>query len=116
MVINHFAKPDLNKPVMKQWSQQMKDISNYHNVYVKMSGLLTQTKEINTTHIEDYFSYYIEYFGKRVMWGSDWPVLTLNGKYETWLSLCANYILKHYKNLVDDIFHDTACKVYNIKY
>lgn len=115
MVINHFAKPDIDNNEFKVWSKHIHNLSIYSNVYAKMSGLLTQTKALNIPKMVDYFDCYFELFGaKRIMWGSDWPVLTLNGTYKNWLDICTRYIVKKYSNSFDDVFCNVARHFYKI--
>ncbi|AGH44461.1 hypothetical protein C427_2352 [Paraglaciecola psychrophila 170] len=46
--------------------------------------------------IQPYFDHVMAVFGSdRIMWGSDWPVIKLNGDYDTWVSLTQS-LLKNY--------------------
>jgi len=47
-----------------------------------------------------------------VMWGSDWPVLNLNGNYEQWLSAAKALVPKAGQGAV---FGETAAQFYRIK-
>ena len=115
MVINHFAKPDLDKEDLKIWIKGISNLSNYPNVYAKMSGLLTQSNTIDFIKIERYFDHYFYYFSpERIMWGSDWPVLMSNGDYKTWLSTCVKYVKKNYIDSFDDVFFNVANNFYSM--
>ena len=117
MVINHFAKPNIDENHFQTWSKYIYNLSIYPNVYAKMSGLLTQTSMSNIPKISDYFDYYFEIFGvKRIMWGSDWPVLKLNGTYKNWLDICTRYIINKYSNSFDDVFFKVARDFYKIEF
>ncbi|RYY32783.1 MAG: amidohydrolase, partial [Sphingomonadales bacterium] len=50
-------------------------------VHAKLSGLLTETAPV-----ADVFAILWRAFGPdRLLWGSDWPVLTLAASYDDWL-------------------------------
>jgi len=90
IVINHCAKPDLSKPPSDFWKDKIKNVASYENVYVKLSGLLTEapTGQVTVDLIQPYFDHIMNVFGSdRIMWGSDWPVIKLNGDYQTWVSI-----------------------------
>jgi len=98
IVINHCAKPDLSKGPSSVWHRKMLDISTCENVYIKFSGLLTQAPQgpVTVETIQPYFDHIMAAFGPdRIMWGSDWPVMKLNGDYDTWISLTQS-LLKNY--------------------
>jgi L-fuconolactonase len=63
-----------------------------------LSGLLTEAPQggVNTEDVAPYFEHILRLFGTdRVMWGSDWPVVNLNGDYETWVSLTNSLLENH---------------------
>jgi L-fuconolactonase len=98
IVINHCAKPDLSKKPSDFWKRRLVDIAECKNVYIKFSGLLTEAPlgEVKVEDVQPYFDHIMEAFGSdRIMWGSDWPVIKLNGDYEIWVSLTKS-LLKNY--------------------
>ncbi|MEI6894437.1 MAG: amidohydrolase family protein [Colwellia sp.] len=98
IVINHCAKPDLSREPSEFWQQKLTDISSCKNIYIKLSGLLTEapTGQVSIERIQPYFDHIMDVFGSdRIMWGSDWPVIKLNGDFKTWVSLTQS-LLKHH--------------------
>lgn len=98
IVIDHCAKPDLSKQPSDFWKNRLVDIAACKNVFIKLSGLLTEAPQgqINKDVIQPYFDYIINIFSvDRIMWGSDWPVVNINGDYDTWVSLTQS-LLKNY--------------------
>jgi L-fuconolactonase len=98
IVINHCAKPDLSKAPTDFWKNSLNNVATCKNIYIKLSGLLTEAPQgqVNVDLIQPYFDHIMTVFGSdRIMWGSDWPVMKLNGDYDTWVSLTQS-LLKNY--------------------
>ncbi|MAI66294.1 MAG: amidohydrolase [Phycisphaerae bacterium] len=90
IVINHCAKPDLSQKISVFWKSSLVNIGACANVCIKLSGLMTEAPKgkVSTEVLKPCFDHIMEVFGPdRILWGSDWPVLTLNGDYESWVSL-----------------------------
>ena len=85
IVIDHGAKPDFAD--LPSWSECMTRLSRLPNVNCKLSGLLTELPDgAPAEAIAPAFDILWDGFGaERLIWGSDWPVLTLAGSYEGWL-------------------------------
>lgn len=101
IVINHCAKPGLSTRPSNFWRNRLVIIAECKNVYIKLSGLLTEAPQgvVLKEIVQPYFDHIMATFGvERVLWGSDWPVVKLNGEYETWVemteSLLENYSVK----------------------
>jgi L-fuconolactonase len=98
IVIDHCAKPDLSKAPSSLWRIGLENVAKCQNVFIKLSGLLTEAPQggVNTEDVAPYFEHILRLFGTdRVMWGSDWPVVNLNGDYETWVSLTNSLLENH---------------------
>ena len=56
--------------------------------WCKLSGLVTEASPgWKVDDLRPYVDHVIECFGPhRVVWGSDWPVMTLNADYGAWLN------------------------------
>ena len=67
------------------------------------------------TQIEPYVDFILNLFSpNKIMWGSDWPVLTMAEKYSNWFDLamdCCNNFSESEKNM---IFANTAKNFYNL--
>ncbi len=79
VVIDHGAKPAIASGAIDEWSVQMRDIARYTNAFCKLSGLATESgSDWTSDTLKPYVDVLIEAFGpRRLMWGSDWPVLEL---------------------------------------
>ncbi len=88
MVIDHCAKPvfDGTDPGA-EWREGMAALAAHPHVVCKLSGLATEYGPgWSAEGLREVAGHVLKVFGpERVMWGSDWPVLELVGRYEGWL-------------------------------
>lgn len=89
IVIDHAAKPTIGNEVSGSWRLAMRALASHPNVACKLSGLLTElTPGVDPAKVLDCADEILQLFGpSRVIWGSDWPVLTLASSYEQWYAL-----------------------------
>lgn len=85
VVIDHGAKPDIAGGELAGWREAMRVLAAT-GAYCKLSGLATEAAPgWRPADLQPYADVLIEAFGpSRLMWGSDWPVLNLNGDYPGW--------------------------------
>jgi len=88
IIIDHAAKPD-NGAVTADWIAAMARLASLPNVACKLSGLLTELPDdAPDVAAEPCIDRLYRLFGAdRLIWGSDWPVLTLRQSYSAWLAL-----------------------------
>ncbi len=86
VVIDHAAKPDIAGRAWQPWADLMRAASVNPRVCCKLSGLATEARRDWTVDaLRPYVAHLIECFGpRRLMWGSDWPVVELGGGYARW--------------------------------
>jgi L-fuconolactonase len=88
IVVDHGAKPPIADGAAgwQPWAERMAELAALPNVFCKMSGLVTEAATPCTdAMLEPYLAYLVEHFGAaRIMWGSDWPVVDMNGGYLAW--------------------------------
>ena len=86
-VLDHCGKPAIRGRQFDPWAAHIARLAEHENVCCKLSGLLTEA-DAATRRDDDlrpYAEHVLERFGvARVMYGSDWPVLTLAGTYADW--------------------------------
>ena len=85
-VIDHCMKPRIRDDEFDGWAARMEKIARTTPVFCKLSGLATEANPGWTVEtLRPYAEHVITVFGpERVMWGSDWPVVELNGSYDSW--------------------------------
>jgi L-fuconolactonase len=93
-VIDHLAKPYIRDKKIDEWKKAMQTVAQYHNVYCKISGMVTEANWI-TWKPEDFTPYLdtvVEAFGaNRIMFGSDWPVCLLAASYDAMIQVVKDY-------------------------
>jgi L-fuconolactonase len=88
-VLDHVAKPRIRDGVLSPWRELMRELARRSHVYCKVSGMATEADwhGWSDEDLRPYVDIVLEAFGpRRLMFGSDWPVLTLAGSYERWAS------------------------------
>jgi L-fuconolactonase len=114
IVIDHGAKPDIAKDAFDHWARDMARIARETKAFCKISGLLTEAgSRTDIGSIRRYVDHLLICFGpKRLLWGSDWPVLELAANYRQWHDM-ARAIVPEAFHL--DVFEHTALAAYDIR-
>lgn len=112
-VIDHAAKPRIAAISWdSDWEKGLAPFSDQANVACKLSGLVTEAdwKSWTPEQLEPYVKRVLGWFGAdRCMFGSDWPVCLLAATYDQVLDA-----LQQIVGLDDDVFGDTATRVYGL--
>ena len=87
VVIDHCAKPDIAHAAWQPWADDLAAIARHTGACCKLSGLVTEAGRGWTVDaLRRYVAHVLDSFGsERVIWGSDWPVLTLGASYAEWV-------------------------------
>jgi L-fuconolactonase len=113
-VIDHCMKPVIRDGAFDDWARKIEAIARSTPVFCKLSGLATEARAGWTAEtLRPYAEHIVNAFGpERVMWGSDWPVLDLNGSYGSWRAATLDIISSHAGR--DAILGGTAQRFYRI--
>ena len=86
VVIDHGAKPDIAGGQWQPWADDLQRLARETTAVCKLSGLLTEAgPQPRRGATLRWGSHLIACFGlRRLLWGSDWPVLELAGPYRDW--------------------------------
>jgi len=98
IVLDHGAKPKLgNVLAMAEWRTDIRKLAARSNVTAKLSGLLTELPfSGGLAEVEEAAETLFAEFGpQRLIWGSDWPVLTLAGDYDAWFNQARTLAAAH---------------------
>ena len=89
MIIDHIAKPLIANDGYAAWREGMAPAAERANLMCKLSGLITEAAPGAAMEtLAPYVEAALDLFGpERLIWGSDWPVIKLNGDYSDWLGL-----------------------------
>jgi L-fuconolactonase len=86
LVIDHAAKPEIAAGHFAAWRADMAVMAGFPQVFCKFSGLVTEAAPgAPIDAIAPYAEALLELFGpRRLIFGSDWPVVTTHQPYATW--------------------------------
>jgi L-fucono-1,5-lactonase len=87
-VVDHGAKPEIAAGAREPWAAHMAALARDTRAWVKLSGLVTEDgAEWSVERLRPYVDHLLERFGPaRMIFGSDWPVLTLRASYAEWVA------------------------------
>lgn len=121
IVLDHGAKPDMSAQhaALADWRAAMQTLAGLSRpapIMCKLSGLWTEAPRGQPCDsVQPWAQALLEIWGpKRLIWGSDWPVLELAGGYDEWhrysRSLCASLS----PNEQDALFGGNAQRMYRL--
>jgi len=115
-VIAHGGMPDIASGGYLAWARDVERLAGETNVYCKLSGLATQA---GTGWREETLRPYVEHllhcFGpRRLLWGSDWPVMLTATDYSHWCGACEQLFSDLDARARNAIFRDNAKRFYSL--
>lgn len=126
VVIDHAAKPQLaegwSSGWAATWDRCMQALARHPQVVCKFSGLLTeaplaarQSLRAGIDAVRPVWDALLRWFGPaRLMWGSDWPVVTLACDYARWLAVADALVGELSAAERDRVWHGTAREYYRL--
>ncbi|MFJ7511831.1 amidohydrolase family protein [Peribacillus simplex] len=118
-VIDHMAKPNISPGELSKWQEEMNALSQFPNLWCKMSGLLTQADSAmwKVDDFKPYIQHIVRAFGPdRLLFGSDWPVCLSAGSYEDAVTVIKGNLPETLTQAeVDGIFSGNAEAFYKLK-
>jgi L-fuconolactonase len=120
MVFDHLAQPPIsNNERFGRWGELMKEAAGHPNLYAKISGLGTASKNFENWKADDlspYIEFTLQQFGtERCFCGGDWPVSLLAGTYsQVWKAYqtILNRLLN--KENIEKVFWKNAVRFYGL--
>lgn len=114
IVIDHAAKPLIGDVIPPDWLGHMEELSRLPHVACKISGLLTELAPgAGPDSVMPVIDRLIRLFGlDRLIWGSDWPVMTLAAAYSDWIAITRQCISPANWNAVS---RDNALRIYGVR-
>ncbi len=89
-MLDHIAKPPIKAGGLEPWRTRMAELAALPNVMCKLSGLITEADHASwqPADLRPYIDCVVDAFGfDRLVFGSDWPVLTLAGGLPQWVAI-----------------------------
>jgi L-fuconolactonase len=115
IVLDHAAKPRLGEAdSMAVWARGIEALAARPNVTCKVSGLLTELRSGGgKDDVARAIGVLFDAFGaQRLLWGSDWPVLTLAGDYQDWFDLAREAVAAKDSSAVRGVMGGNAVRIY----
>jgi L-fuconolactonase len=115
-VIDHAGKPDIANAKVEAWAGLLEQLAHSTEVHCKLSGLLTQARQgAGLAELDAFVARIFSCFGAdRVMWGSDWPVVTLRATYQEWLEMSVESVRRYAPGGEDAVFGANAVRFYQL--
>ena len=112
-VIDHGAKPEIVQGAFDTWARDIEVIAQDCGTFCKISGILTEAGDWSRSQVAPYIEHLLACFGpKKLVWGSDWPVLNLAADYGTWRYLAETFVTDTAAK--DAIFRTNAIDLYRL--
>lgn len=114
LILDHAAKPNIAAGAWQPWADQIAAAARYPTLFCKVSGLVTEAaRDWQPGDFERYLDHVFACFGaERILWGSDWPVCELAGRYGDTQELIASYVARHYPEAEGAVFGGNAVRAY----
>jgi L-fuconolactonase len=115
--LDHCGKPAIRAGLLDPWRHHVEQLAAHDTVWCKVSGLLTEADPVRWTDadLRPYAEHVVDRFGAgRVMYGSDWPVLTLVDRHAGWYAFTRRLTRGWSEAETDAFYRGTAQAFYGI--
>jgi L-fuconolactonase len=116
-ILDHVAKPLIRDRVFSPWRENIRELARRSNVYCKVSGMVTEADwhTWSDNVVSPYIEAVVEVFTpNRLMFGSDWPVMTLASSYRRWMATIQSAIAQLSVTERERILGGTAVEAYGL--
>ena len=117
LVLNHCGVPNIAEDEIDTWKKDIKLLSEVPNIVCKLSGLMAYCSPGTSSYdkIEPYVDCVLDYFGpKRMVWGSDWPVVNLGRGLPEWIEVTRKIFQKLTYDEAKAIAYYNAQEIYKV--
>jgi len=116
IVVDHAAKPNIAGGEFQPWADDIARVARETPAVCKLSGLITEAAANWTTaDLQPYVRHLLDIFGpRRLLWGSDWPVVNLAGGYVRWREATTELLQTLPAADRDAVLGGTAATVYGL--
>lgn len=117
IVLDHLAKAPLATGDIKTWKKEILAFKNLDHVSAKISGIITEANwsSWKDSEIIEVIDVALEVFGpKRLMFGSDYPVVLLAAELDQWLEIYGKSIENLTSNEKEKIHSKNCIQFYNL--
>lgn len=118
IVLDHLAKAPLKSGNIQEWKKEIRPFARLSHVSAKISGIVTEAENQNWTQdqVNELVEVALEVFGpKRLMIGSDYPVVLLNSSLERWVHTFKEALKGVSANERDLIYRKNVTEFYQLE-
>ena len=116
-VLDHFGKPPARDGQTEPWAGHIKALAILPNVVCKISGLTTEAdwNRWAPSDLKFYFEHVLHCFGfDRVLFGSDWPVMTLATSFDGWVETVQGFLTHANDSDRTKLFQTNSERIYHV--
>lgn len=116
-MLDHIGKPNIKEKRLDPWREEIKQLSDFSNVYCKVSSLATEAdhQKWSIENLRPFVDHIFDCFGfNRTVFASDWPVSSQAAS----LPLCIETLEKLVEGIPESqlkqLFYSNAIQFYNL--
>ncbi len=116
-VLDHLAKPPIKSGQVNSWTNGIRRLAEFPNVFCKLSGLVTEAdwQHWQPEQIVPFLDVAVESFGPdRLMIGSDWPVCLVAASYSRVIEVVKTYLLEKQPECRESVLGDNAQRFWRL--
>ncbi|MDQ0393913.1 amidohydrolase family protein [Labrys monachus] len=116
-VLDHCGVPAIKDRAEHPWREAVSALAKRPHVAAKISGVVAYADGANWTvaDLRPFVEHVIASFGwDRVVWGSDWPVCTLNASLSTWVAATHALLAGCSEGEREGLFHRNARRIWRL--
>jgi len=114
-ILDHCGVPDIAAGKLDPWRGYLRDLAAQPNLACKVSGLLAYCAPgaVTIEAVRPYVEHSIACFGwDRIVWGSDWPLVTIQSSLATWASITRQVVAKEGITNQEKLFSGNVRRIY----
>lgn len=117
ITVDHAAKPDVAASALQPWADDIARLAQRTQFVCKLSGLITEAGgRTGDEDLAPFVDHVLRTFGPaRLMWGSDWPVLTPVADYAAWFAQAQRLMRALDDEARARVFGGTATSFYDLE-
>ncbi|SRR6266404_3048400 len=116
-VLDHLGKPNVRNHHFQTWARDLAALAALPNVVAKISGLTTEANwhDWKPAELAPYLRQAFGSFGpERLLFGSDWPVMTLATNYQRWVETVQTLVPFSKDQEQVQLFRTNAERIYRV--
>lgn len=116
-IVDHIGKPDIKNNRIEPWKDQIKMLSQFNNVYCKVSSLATEADHARWTYddLKPFVEHIFDCFGfDRTVYAGDWPVSSQAATLPQCVETTEHFMGKCTEEDKRNVFYNNAVEFYNL--